>query len=167
MSRLACIVLLLGCGLGKAPAFAQEAQDNSRSVTCEFNDGKQMVVRYNLPSGRSDTPQAGKPWLPGGAAMTLFTETTLALGPGQILPGGYTLYLIPAKKNWAVAVSRNTKVDAPYDAAQDVAKANMDTGTLSNKEDSLNISLGHMGPQQCELMVDYGTQRYWAEFYQR
>jgi hypothetical protein len=159
---MACLVLLAAAGLLQSPALAQD--DNSVSVTCEFNSGKQVVLHYTRPTAKSDTPQNGKPWMPGGSAITLFTQAPLQLGGTLIPPGGYTVYLIPAKRNWTVVVSHNTKVDAAYDPAQDVAKTTMESGQLSNKEDTLTISLGHMGAQQCELNVDYGMQRSWAEF---
>ena len=80
MMRAPLVILALAF-LVVAPVILS-AQDNEsqQSADCTFEDGKQMVARYNkLAVGKNDMPPMGKPWSPGGSAMTLFTEGDVVL----------------------------------------------------------------------------------------
>ncbi|HYL12189.1 MAG TPA: DUF2911 domain-containing protein [Terriglobales bacterium] len=164
--RLASFAILLGLvlvnlGMGQdAPA-----DPESGNAFCTFGDGKQISARYNpVAAGRNEGPPAGKIWLPGGSAMTLFTDTEVTISNTFIPTGAYTMYLMPGKKTWTLIVSKNTKVDGKYDEKNDLARAIMETGTLGDAEEQLKIFFGHLGPKQCELNVDYGKTRAWVEF---
>lgn len=85
--------------------------------------------------------------------MTFFTETDLVLGQTTIPTGGYTMYLIPAKKEWTLIVSRNTSVGAKYDDKQDLARAQMETGQLSSPADKLSLYFGHTGPKSVKSIL--------------
>lgn len=162
ISFLAIVALTFLVG---GAALAQESGDSqSESAVCTFEDGRQMSVRYApVPLGRGDLP-FGKVWMPSGSALTLFTETDVALN-GKTLPvGAYTMYLIPAKKNWTVIVSRNTGITNKYDEKDDLARATMESGELSQSEKTLKVFFGHTGPKICEFNVDFGKTRTWAEF---
>jgi len=136
--------------------------DKTRTAVCSFDDGKQMSVRYNAVM--KENPPTGKAWMPGGAAMTLFTETETALGGRSIPTGGYTMYLVPGKRDWTLIVSRNVDVAAKYDPAKDLAHATMETGTLSQPVHQLNLYFGHTGPKVCEINLEYGKTRAWVDF---
>lgn len=163
---LACAVLL--CDLMLAPlTVAQQSSPTpqSESAICAFDDGKQLTAHYNpIPAGRSDGPPIGKVLMPGGSAMTFFTETDLGLGNTHIPTGGYTMYVIPGKKEWILIVSKNTSVDAKYDEKQDLGRATMATGQLSSPADKLAVYFGHTGPKKCEINIDFGKTRGWVEF---
>jgi len=60
-----------------------------------------------IPAGKGDALPLGKVLIPGGSAMTFFTETDL---PWQYLRSHRRihLYVIPAKKDWTLIVSKNT-----------------------------------------------------------
>ncbi len=161
-----CAVLLSGWLLfpmvlvGQSPDASQ-----GESAICAFEDGKQLTARYNaIAAGRSDGPPLGKVLTPGGSAMTFFTETDLILGETTIPTGGYTMYVIPAKKEWTLIVSRNTSVDARYDDKQDLARAQMETGQLSSPAEKLSLYFGHTGPKKCEINIDFGKTRGWVSF---
>ena len=92
--------------------------DKTRTAVCSFDDGKQMSVRYNAVM--KENPPTGKAWMPGGAAMTLFTETETALGGRSIPTGGYTMYLLGSMLglNFFVALANGDRnlqeaIDAP------------------------------------------------------
>ena len=74
------------------------------------------------------------------------------------------MYLIPAKKEWTLIVSRNTSVGAKYDDKQDLARAQMETGQLSSPADKLSLYFGHTGPKKCEINIDFGKTRGWVSF---
>jgi Protein of unknown function (DUF2911) len=138
------------------------------TAVCTFEDGKQVTARYApVALGHNDSVPIGKPLMPGGSAMTFFTETDIIVGSTAIPPGGYTMYVIPGKKEWTLIISKNVKVDAKYDDKQDLARATMETGQLSTPADKLAVYFGHTGPKKCEVDVDYGKIRGWVEFKQK
>lgn len=165
MSLYVSLLLLSTCPLAlAAPASSQEsaAALHEQNAFCNFESGKQVSVRYNVTqAGRSDGPPLNKIWMPGGVAMTLFTETRLQVAGTEVPAGAYTLYLLPGKKEWKFIVSRNAAVDHPYDEKQDLLRAPMDIGTLSNTEPELGITFGRPAPKQCELDVDFGKTKAW------
>lgn len=166
---LVCAVLLSGSLLFPFTCVAQSA-DNSQgeSAICAFEDGKQLTTRYTaVATPRVDGPPVGKVLTPGGSAMTFFTETDLVLGQSTIPTGGYTMYLIPAKKEWTLIVSRNTAVDSKYDEKLDLARGQMETGQLSSPTDKMSVYFGHTGPKKCEINIDFGKTRGWVTFMEK
>ena len=162
--KRSCMLLTGLLALVACCAAAQDNADQSETV-CTFSDGRQMIVRYNpVPSDRKSGPPSGKIWMPGGAAITLFTETPVKLAQTELKTGAYTVYLVPGKNDWTLIVSKNTNPNSPYDQKLDLARSRMETGTLSQAEEHLNISFGHVAPKQCEINVDYGRSRAWVAF---
>jgi hypothetical protein len=169
MRRLAIFTLLLielswASASGAQPA---AAEPESETAVCTFGDGQQLSVRYRPIATRGAAPPAGKAWMPGGSAVTLFAETEVTLGSTSIPTGAYTMYFIPGKKEWTLIVSRNVKVESPYDEKQDLARASMETGALSQPQERLKIFFGRTGPKQCEINVDYGKTRAWVVLKQK
>jgi len=162
-------VLLSGWLLFPLGSVGQSSDGSQGEIAiCAFEDGKQLTARYNpIATRRNDGPPLGKVLTPGGSAMTFFTETDLVLGETTIPTGGYTMYLIPAKKEWTLIVSRNTSVDAKYDDKQDLARAQMETGQLSSPAEKLSLYFGHTGPKKCEINIDFGKTRGWVSFKER
>jgi Protein of unknown function (DUF2911) len=162
---LACAVLLSDLILLAPAVFGQSPDSSQESAICAFEDGKQLTARYStMAAGKADGPPPGKVLMPGGAAMTFFTETELVLGQSSIPTGGYTMYVIPAKKEWTLIVSKNTAVDAKYDEKMDLVRAQMETGQLSSPADKLSLYFGHTGPKKCEINIDFGKTRGWVTF---
>ncbi len=158
---------VLLCSLQLVPgALAQAAQGpEPESAICAFEDGKQLTAHYNpIATSKSDGPPNGKVLIPGGSAITFFTETDLGFGDVFIPTGGYTMYVLPGKKEWTLIVSKNTSVDAKYDEKNDLARATMAIGQLSSPADKLAIYFGHTGPKKCEINIDFGKIRGWVEF---
>jgi hypothetical protein len=150
------------------PALAQQpSADESATALCNFEDGKQITARYiAVPAGRSDTLPS-KVFIPGGQAITLFTENDVILNNTVIPTGAYTMYLIGGKKDWTLIVSRNVDVNAKYDETKDLARASMEIAQLSSPADKLSVYFGHTGPKRCEINVDFGKWRGWVEFRQK
>jgi hypothetical protein len=147
----------------------QTAADSlTGSAVCTFDDGKQLSTRYNpVAFGRTEGAPTGKVWAPGGLAMTFFTEAGVTLGNTQVPAGAYTMYLMPGKKDWTLIISRNVTIDRQYDKNQDLVRAPMQTGELSQAEGQLKVFFGHTGPKRCEMNLDYGKNRAWIEFAQK
>jgi hypothetical protein len=163
------VILPVVAMLGRTGAAQQTAADSlTGSAICTFDDGKQISVRYKpVAVGRAEQPPTGQVWAPGGSAMTLFTETGVAVGKTLVPAGAYTMYLLLNKKDWILIVSRNVTIDGKYDKNQDLVRANMQTGELSQAEGELKVFFGHTGPKQCETNVDYGKTRAWLDFVQK
>jgi hypothetical protein len=161
---LPVLAILAGTGVAQQTA----ADSLTGSAVCTFDDGKQVSTRYNpVAVGRSEGAPTGKVWAPGSLAMTLFTETGVTLGNTLVPAGAYTMYLLPGKKDWTLIVSRNVTIDSKYDQNQDLVRAPMQTGELSQAEGQLKVFFGHTGPKRCEINVDYGKNRAWIEFMQK
>lgn len=158
------VLLLLWYAAIPVAVFAQDG-DSQESAQCTFDDGKQMIVRYNsLKVGKNDSPPYGKTWSPGGAAMTLFTEAEVTLGGKTVPTGGYTMYLVPGKKDWSLIVSKNTSATAAYSESQDLARGTMESGMMPEAEKEFKAFFGHLGPKTCEFNISYGKVRAWTEF---
>ena len=106
------------------------------TTTCNLDDGRQVYVRYNPIPTNKEKIQNNKPWTPGGAPMTLFSEAQLTLGTSTIPIGAYTVYPIPAKDHWTLAVNKNVTPGAAYDEKQDIARAPMETAQVQNRRPS-------------------------------
>ncbi|HSB76947.1 MAG TPA: DUF2911 domain-containing protein [Terriglobales bacterium] len=167
MRKLA-ICFLVCMELAAAAAMAEQSSSSAgepATVSCNFADGRQVTVRYNqVPYNKRERLRDNKVWLPGGSAMVLFTGADLKFGGKQIATGAYTMYLIPAKKNWTLIVSKNEKPESAYDQQQDLARGSMDLGQLSQPNDKLTLYFGQMEPKQCNLRVYYGDTGAFTEF---
>jgi hypothetical protein len=141
---------------------AQSGGAASSTTTCNLDDGRQVYVRYNAVSSR-EKPANGKPWSPGGAPMTLFTEAKLALGSSMIPIGAYFLYPIPAKDHWTLAVNKNVTPGAVYDEKQDIARAPMETAQVDQPSDALEVAFAHVG-ERCTLRIYTGKIASFADF---
>jgi len=133
------------------------------TTTCNLDDGRQVYVRYIPVPSNKERIQNGKPLVPGGTAMTLFTEAELTLGSGMIPIGAYTVYPIPARGNWSLAVNKNVTAGATYDEKQDVAKATMETVQVEQASDTLEVAFAHVGAR-CTLRIYIGKTASFAEF---
>ena len=140
---------------------AQSGAANS-TTTCYLEDGRQVYIRYNAVSNK-EKPVNGKPWSPGGAPMTLFTEAQLALGTSVIPIGAYTVYPIPAKDHWSLVVNKNVTPGAAYDEKQDIARAPMETAQVDQASAALEVAFAHVGAR-CTLRIYAGKSASFADF---
>lgn len=139
------------------------AQDADQSVaSCNLDDGKQVSIRYNPVTTKSERPPNGKPWTPGGSPMTLFTETQLSFGGATIPPGAYSLYPIPGKQ-WSLAVNKNVTAHAAYDEKDDIARSPIETDMVNESSDSLEVAFAHTG-DKCTLRIYFGKAACFAPF---
>jgi hypothetical protein len=120
-------------------------------------------MRYNAVSAKQERPANGKPWAPGGAPMTLFTEAQLTLGSSMIPIGAYVVYPIPAKDHWTLVVNKNVTAGAAYDQKQDIARAPMETAQVDQASDALEVAFAHVGAR-CTLRIYMGKSASFADF---
>jgi len=154
--RAVLISILLTPGL--------RAQSSTQSTTtCNLDDGRQVYVRYIPVAANKEKLSNGKPWAPGGSPMTLFTEAPLTLGTSSIPIGAYTLYPIPAKGHWTLAVNKNVTAGAPYDEKQDIARFLMETDQVESPSEALELAFAHAGTR-CTLRIYFGKSASFADF---
>jgi len=159
------LMLTFAISLAAKPA-APDAQ--LETAACDFESGKSLAIKYIAANaGREDAPPNGKVWMPGGSAMTLFAETPFAVGGAQVGAGAYTVYVIPGKKEWKLIVSKNESVTGAYDEKMDLARAPMEIGPLGQPEPQLRVSFGRVGAHTCEIDLDYGKTKAWAQIMER
>ncbi len=142
---------------------AQSNGPTTSTTTCNLDDGRQVYVRYVPVASSKEKLQNGKPWAPGGTPMTLFTEAPLSLGSSIIPIGAYTLYPIPARGNWTIAVNKNVTPGAAYDQNQDVARAQTESAQVEQATDTLEVAFAHVG-SRCTLRVYIGKTASFADF---
>lgn len=140
------------------------AQGGGQSTTtCNLDDGRQVYVRYTPTTTKAEKTANGKPWTPGGTPMTLFTEAQLTLGSSSIPLGAYSIYPIPAKDHWTLAVNKNVTPGAAYDEKQDIARAAMETVQVVDATDTLEVAFAHVGAR-CTLRIYIGKTASFADF---
>ena len=144
---------------------AQQSEPSS-TASCNLDDGRQVYIRYNAVTSKSDKVSNGKPWTPGGAPMTLFTDAQLNFGGSTIPIGAYTVYPIPARDKWTLAVNKNVTAGAAYDEKQDIARAPMETDQVSQAADALEVAFAHVG-EKCTLRIYFGKSASFAPFVAR
>jgi len=154
--------VLLSCALISASSLAAQSS-NASTTTCNLDDGRQVYVRYNAVSAKSEKPANGKPWSPGGQPMTLFSEAQLTLGSSMIPIGAYTVYPIPARDHWTLAVNKNVAPGAAYDEKQDIARTPMETVQVSEANEVLEVAFAHVG-NRCTLRIYIGKTASFADF---
>jgi hypothetical protein len=139
------------------------AQSEPTTASCNLDDGRQVYIRYNPVSAKNDRAPNGKPWAPGGAPMTLFTEAQLNFAGATIPVGAYTVYPIPARDKWTLVVNKNVTPGAAYDEKQDLARAAIETEQVSQPADALEVAFAHVGPR-CTLRIYFGKTATFADF---
>ncbi len=106
--RVAIRVVLLIPLLLAAETVAQQEDPDPQSATafCTFADGNEISVRYNNSvAGSKQEPRNGGVWAPGGAPLTLFTQSVIAIHNVQIPVGAYAKTVQPAdllRKDWGL-----------------------------------------------------------------
>lgn len=146
-----------------AAACAAQQSEPSSTASCYLDDGRQVYIRYNPVSAKNDKLPNGKPWSPGGAPMTLFTKAQLSFGGSTIPVGAYTVYPIPGRDKWTLAVNKNVTAGASYDEKQDIARSPMETDQVSENATELEVAFAHVG-DKCTLRIYYGKSASFAPF---
>lgn len=166
----AMVLLTAACAAQQAAtsssASASGSSEASSTATCSLADGKELYVRYNAVPANKERAVNGKPFTPGGAPMTLFTETRLGFGNSTIPVGAYSLYPIPGKDHWTLAVNKNVTAGSAYDERQDLARGPMETAQVSEPGSTLDIAFAHVGPK-CTLRIYFGKSASFADFMEK
>jgi hypothetical protein len=165
MRVLAVFLVLMSQAFLDATAFAEDATDQTATITCDFTDGNEITVEYNNSvNSEKDQPRNGRVWLPGGSPMTLFTQVPLVLNHVELPVGAYTMYVIPNKKDWTLIVSKNVANPKSYDEKQDLVRAPMEIGGVTSPPKRLQASFAHSAPKVCSIRLYYESNGAFVEF---
>jgi hypothetical protein len=146
-----------------SPCLVAQSDPATATTTCNLDDGRQVYVRYIPVSTKNERIPNGKPWVPGGTPMTLFSEAQLTLGSSVIPIGAYSLFPIPARDHWTLVVNKNVTPGAAYDEKQDIARAPMETAQVEAPSDTLEVAFAHVGAR-CTLRIYIGKTASFADF---
>jgi hypothetical protein len=109
-------------------------------------DGARITITYGRPSMRGRKifgalVPYGRVWMPGADESTKFeTSAPLQFGDFKLPAGAYTLYTLPAEKNWTLIINKRTgQFHTVYPEADDLAKLPMTVEQLSAPVERLTI----------------------------
>jgi hypothetical protein len=150
------------------PASAQTSTDpETRSTVCTLTDGKQMTVRYvPVPDNSKKDPPTDKIWSPGNSPMYLFTESDFSVAGKEVPAGAYAMYFIPGNHAWTLVLNKDVTPGSKYDEKQDIVRAPMDMGKLSEPQ-AFTLAFAHMAPKQCDIRIYYGKAGSWVAFQEK
>ena len=171
MIRLRNLAVLLAIAI--CSTFVCSQQDKSKrpsppgSAECQFADGKTVHIDYSRPSMKGRKVFGGvvpydKEWRTGANEATTFvTNTNLDVGGAKVPAGSYTLFTIPAQKQWTLIISKKTgEWGIPYPGkSDDLARAPMRSEELSIPVEQFTISFERISPEACSLRMDWETTR--------
>ncbi|HEX3351563.1 MAG TPA: DUF2911 domain-containing protein [Terriglobales bacterium] len=155
---IACLFLVI-----VLPVLCGAQTQDSKSSACTFDDGKQISVRYEPAAVTNHRLPDDKIWSPGNSPMFLFTSAPLEVGDTQIPVGAYSMYVIPQKDRWTLVFNKNVSEESKYDEHQDVVRAVMQVGQLSDAQ-PFGVFFGHSAPKQCNMRIYEGKTGTWIEF---
>jgi hypothetical protein len=101
-------------------------------------------------------------WRTGANSSTTFsTDVDLTIGGTFVPKGVYSLYSIPSRTGWTLAINRQTgQWGTVYDPSKDFARIPMTTRTLPDPADSFTIALVPAAdgpPAHGRLVMAWGT----------
>lgn len=169
MQRAASYLLVFVAFL-TLPSYVALAQDASSTATCNFDEDKQLAVEYQkitvnpkkFAFGR-DLPY-NKVWTPGKKPMTLFTNTPVDIGGNKIPVGAYTMFVLPAQKQWTLIISKSTDMTGAYDEQKDLARIPMGSGELTSPESQFSVYFAHVSPKECSMRLSLANLGTWVIF---
>jgi hypothetical protein len=161
MFRARLVVAVIILPTLTAAGSAQSAA--SSTATCNLADGRQVRLNYNAVTSKTDKASNGRPWTPGGAPMTLFTEAPLTFAGSTIPIGAYSVYPIPGKDKWNLAVNKNVTPGSGYDEKQNLAHGPIETDQMTEAADTLEVAFAHYG-SKCTLRIYFNKTATFADF---
>ena len=169
LHRHGCLLVLPVVALCVPLLFAQGTSAMA-TATCNFDANRQIAVEYLRMTVNAKKPVFGreipydKVWAPGGRPMTLFVNTPVSLAGHAIPIGAYTVFVIPAEKQWTLILSKSTDTSGKYDEHDDFLRVPMDYGKLPSAEEQFSVYFGHVAPTQCSMRLDLEKSRAWVTF---
>jgi hypothetical protein len=125
---------------------------------------KQITVDYYAPSmhGRKIMGALvpfGRVWCPGANVATGFTtEADLQIGALKLPKGAWSIWAIPAEKEWTLVINKQTgQHHLDYEPAEDFGRTRMNVKTLSSPVETFRIDLTANGGNKGTLALVWET----------
>ena len=158
-------------------SFAQQDKSQRPSppaqAQCKLADGKTVTVDYSSPrlKGRhvgGEVAPFDKVWRTGANEATTFvTNTDLYVKNTKIPAGNYTLFTVPAKRQWTLIISKVTgEWGIPYKdeyKAQELARLPMKVSKISAPMENFTISFGQ-ARKACTLQLSWENTQASVKF---
>jgi hypothetical protein len=148
MNHLLLATTLVFSTLTLASAQQKKAPASPPAEASTMIAGKTVSIKYNSPSvkGRKifgGLVPFGQVWRAGAnAATSLHTETDLTIGNLSVPKGDYTLYVLPAEKEWTLIVNKQTgQWGTEYSQANDLGRVKMTVKPTGTLVESFKITL--------------------------
>ena len=156
------LTLLVAISLS-APAQDKSDSSQTAETVCSFQDGNQISIRYpGVPAQKQ--LRSGEVWPPSSSPIFVFSTAEFTFGTSVVPRGAYSMYVIPNKVKWTLAINKSVTPGASYQEQQDVARQAMEIAQLDAPQ-KFEIAFGQVGPKQCNLRIYYGKTGAWgAEF---
>ncbi len=141
----ALLLATLGMASAQAPKKTPASPNAETSVTL---GGKALTIKYASPSMRGrkifgDLVPFGQIWRAGANSATAFhTDGDIMIGDVMVPKGDYTLYVLPTKDSWMLAINKQTgQWGTEYSQAQDLGRAKMTLSSAPAPIESYKMTL--------------------------
>ena len=169
LASASCLVLSTLVA-GAAAVHAQRPRVSPHETHTFTVDRATITITYGRPSMRGRKIFGGLVpynvvWMPGAEEATIF-ETTAGLRFAEFtLPAGkYTLYTMPAEKQWQLIINKRTgQFHTVYPSQDDLVKLPMTSEPLPAPVEQLTIS-AVARPQGGAIQLEWETTRFSVPF---
>lgn len=145
MPRLACLPTLLA--FAAVPLLAQRFTSPAEQVSATIA-GKKITIDYYAPSmhGRKimgGLVPYGEVWCTGANyATAITTEADLQIGDLKLPKGKYSIWTLPAAKDWTLIINKQTgQSHLYYDQSRDFGRTRMNVKTILLPVETFRIEL--------------------------
>jgi len=145
--------LLAGLALAFAAAtvasVAAQPPGSPHETVSATVDGAKVSIEYGRPYMRGrkivgGLVPYGRVWRTGAdQSTTLTTDAPLVIGGATVPTGRVTLYTLPSPAGWKLIINKQTgQWGTEYNEAQDLARVDLTTKTLTAPVDQFTITIG-------------------------
>ncbi|MDE3156834.1 MAG: DUF2911 domain-containing protein [Acidobacteriota bacterium] len=143
---VAAVVIASGAAAAAARSRGQEARLSPHESNHATIDGAHITITYGRPFMRGRKIFGGlvpfdRIWMPGADEATILqTDRALDFGHLHVPAGSYSLYTLPAARQWQLIINRQTgQWHTEYDQSQDLGRIPMRIEPLSPPVEQLLI----------------------------
>jgi hypothetical protein len=166
MKTRAIIILLSGMLLLSMESIGQQIQMPQASPAAYISQKVGLTdvsIEYSRPSikGRKifgELVPYGEVWRTGANAATILTfSTDVSIEGNSVKAGSYALYTIPAKNEWTIIFSKNTKLwgAVGYNAEEDILRFKVKPKKTGQKYETMEISFVDMSDTGATISVKW------------
>jgi len=148
MKKLILATTMILATVGFAAAQQKKAPASPPAEASTTIAGKAVSIKYSSPSKKErkifgGLVPYGQVWRAGAnSATSLHTDADLMIGTLSVPKGDYTLYVLPAEKDWTLIVNKQTgQWGTEYSESSDLGRTKMTVKPTSAPAESFKIML--------------------------